>query len=158
MAENSKRNQYLLLLLVAVIWGVVIYRFWSFTKPEPDSLQPIKVAKKAENAEKTKEAYVFQLNYADPFLKNAAPKVEEQKVQPNPFFFTPLPDLVYLGLVTSGNQKVGVLKINGRSFMVREGDDHDNIRVKMLKDSQVQVRVTLNQLDTIVVVLKNKPN
>lgn len=150
MAEKSKRNQYLLLALVALIWGGVIYRFWSFTKPETDSLQPIKVAKKAENTEKTKEAYVFQLNYADPFLKNAAPKVEEQKVQPNPFFFTPLPDLVYLGLVSSGNQKVGVLKINGKSFMVREGERLEGVQVGKLDASFLQVHVL--EPDTVVKV------
>ena len=150
---KSKRNQYLLLGLVLLIWGVVLWRFVSFTDHDEVAIVPISVGGTGSTLSESKKSYTFHLNYRDPFLK--ASRMEEtpepsKPVVPIPHRFIRLPEVKYHGLVSGGKQKTGIMQMQQKSTMIKEGEEVGPY--KILKLSQEQLTLWHEASDSTVVI------
>lgn len=132
---KSKTKQYLLLVLVAIIWGFIIVRFFSGREGHQAVIPPIKISEAKRNATENGNSYVYHLNYADPFLKVYEPRqpepeaVQSKPVPPKKIY---LPALQLLGIVSSSQKNTGLLMISGRSYMVNAGDEIQGFKVRQV--------------------------
>lgn len=79
--KQSKRLQYLLFGLVAIIWGAIIYQVWQYLKPEgADELYSNQQYIPPTN-QLTLDTFSLSLNYRDPFTGNLD-RVKEERRQP----------------------------------------------------------------------------
>ncbi len=151
---KSKRNQYLLLGLVLLIWGVVLWKFVSFADNTEVNIAPISVGNAARALDETEKNYTFHLNYRDPFLKASrmaeTPEPSLQPVAPNPRRFIRLPEVKYYGLVSAGQQKTGIMQMQQKSTMIKEGEEVGPY--KILKMSQEQLTLWHEGSDSTVVI------
>lgn len=151
--KKSKTFTYLLLTVVMALWGVVFYRIYKSFFAEKN------VAMVAENPlplkkirEESETGFVLKANYQDPFLgrffaarasqigagsaaarkpKPAAPvKKEEVKID---WSF-----IGYYGLIKNqhSNKQVALVSVQGKEYMVEEGDVVNDVSfIKYYKDS-----------------------
>jgi len=131
---KNKKSIYLLLPVVLLIWGLVIYQFFSFSnEPAPNaeeqnySLETLKI--------KERDTIPIVVNYRDPFLgkmygphqKTVGVKKTKRPVKETP----PLvwPAIIYKGIVsdTKNEKKVFMLIINGRTFLMKKGSTENEI-------------------------------
>jgi hypothetical protein len=151
---KKKKNTYLLLALVLLIWGVLIYRVVSYTNPElPQSnapenftLRPLEV--------KEKETFSIDVNYRDPFLGKmyapAAPTKPRQKQKV--IVQVEWPSVIYKGIVSDSKdkKKVFLLIVNGRPQMMKEKETVDGILLKSGNRQSVTVKYK-GDLTTIMI-------
>ena len=141
---KSKRNQYLLLGLVLLIWGVVLWKFVSFTDHAEVNITPIAVSGGGNQSNTSKSTYTFHLNYRDPFLKASrrkkTPETSSQSAPPIPRRFVRLPEVKYYGLVSAGQQKTGIMQMQQKSIMIKEGEVVGGYKVLKLTQDQLTLR------------------
>ncbi|MEM9896045.1 MAG: hypothetical protein AAF789_06720, partial [Bacteroidota bacterium] len=123
---KGKTKQYALLGLVLLIWGYVGWRFFALTNPVEEGIAPIKL--EGNQKRNTENAYVFKLDYRDPFLKSVSqqrqskntdlPKIDKDINQRK----IPIPPIKLVGVVSSDSRNVAILSIDGETFMVKEED------------------------------------
>ena len=141
---KHKKITYLLLPLVAVIWGIIFYRIFSAVSPEP--ILPVGGSILTSKTINTSIPDTFSIiaNYRDPFLgkvvqvKDSAsgkvkPPKTEKVVIPKQW-----PSLSYGGIIK--NQKSGkqfvLVNINGEGNLMKTGDEVSGIQLlKVYKDS-----------------------
>ncbi len=152
--KNNKITQYLLLILVIVLWAMIFYRI--FFKEE-DGL-PLKLSndKTMVEEEVFKDTFSLNLNYKDPFLKYSYTENNEtleQEVTVKRVESKPIPILVkevekevvwpsikYGGLIKNSNtgKQVIVLSFNNKESIYSIGDQYNGIKIrKIYKDSVV---------------------
>lgn len=133
---KNKKNIYILLAFVLLIWGLVIYRFVSFSKSEIHdiataqqfSTKPVEVYKK--------DTIVFNINYRDPFLgKIYVPQKTEKAIKKrNKTVKEPIqwPHVTYKGIVSDSknSRKVFMLIINGQTHLAKENETVNDIFLK----------------------------
>ena len=124
---KNKKNIYILLPIVLLVWGLVIYQFFSFgnegtvTEMSETNLdiKPIALEKR--------DSVAISVHYRDPFLgkmyaplQGGAKKTGKQKNVEKEA--TVLPDIVYKGLVSDAKdkKKVFMVILNGHTFLMRE--------------------------------------
>ncbi len=151
---KKKNVTYLLLVLVAGIWGYLFYKFFSDLNPEKAvevNTNPIQFAK----IEETKDTvYVLMANYKDPFLGTAfsnsslstikrkltVPKISKLNI---PIITTVSaivwPDVKYLGLIShQANAKhMGIININNKEYTVTEGMIIEEFKILKLTKSNI---------------------
>lgn len=136
---KNKKSIYILLPVVLLIWGLVLYQFFSFTATAPEvnqshnfTLKPIVLKKK--------DTFSIAVNERDPFLgkiitagnkpsgpvvKKAAPlpKIKEELVWPA---------IQYKGIVSDTKDKVKVymVLINGKTHLMKKGEKEQDITLK----------------------------
>lgn len=157
---KNKKLTYLLICAVAVVWGIVIYKF-VFNDAGDDYTVRTGVTKKTDEpydqyAAKP-DTFKLALNYRDPFGETAPKDVVEEVIPAagKPVNFappTPMPVPVnwsairYSGYVTNPVTKklVSIIVVNGKERMVAEGEVFEGVR--LLK----------NRRDSILVSWKDK--
>lgn len=132
---KNKKNIYILLPVVLLIWGMVIYRFFSFERPEEqdtqmqyDIIKPITV--------KQKEIFTIDVNYRDPFLgkmylpESNKTKIVKRKKAPEPQI--EWPQIIYKGIVSDAKnkKKVFMLVINGQTYLMKEKETEQEMTLK----------------------------
>lgn len=142
---KNKKILYLLLPLVAIIWGIIFYRIFSITGSEPGLTVIGNILPGNTINTSVPDTFSIFANYRDPFLdkvvthikdtnsyKAKTPKVEKIVV--------PLqwPVLSYGGIIK--NQKSGkqlvLVNINGQGNLMKEGEEVSGIQLlKAYKDS-----------------------
>lgn len=135
---KSKKSIYILLPVVLIIWGLIIYRFFSFSNTEA-------VEEPANNnflvkplAVKPRDTIAINVHYRDPFLgKMYAPSAKIRKDAKSIKNVTPdaplqWPPIIYKGIVsdTKNKKKVFMLIINGNTFLMSEKDKEQDITLK----------------------------
>lgn len=137
---KTKKSIYILLPIVLLIWGAVVYQFFSFTNnnevdiPNQDiSVKPFKI--------KPKDTFSIQINKRDPFLgkittdevvsikrpksiiTNNPAKVKEELIWPN---------VEYKGIISDNKDKIKVymLIINGKTFLMKKGEEENEVKLK----------------------------
>lgn len=147
--QKKKRTQ-LLLLAVVLIYGAIIIRFFILTGDENEVIvSEIGVEKDFSPKEyATQKEFTISTNYRDPFLgkfpktkKVISTKVEV--VKKTPFNESVLvPQIVYQGIVSAVNasKKVYALLIDGRSFVLSEGEAVGDITVISGNETAITVK------------------
>ena len=152
---KNKSVTYLLITVVAAIWGLVFYRIFNATNEEENF--PNQVAKPIKTTS-TIEEDTFELinDYRDPFLGSMSSSFDRITSRPmrrkvptpqktEPTLATPPIDwsfVSYLGTIWNKqtNKEIGILKINGNEVMVASNDRVGEITVlKVVRDSVVIV-------------------
>lgn len=148
---KSKKNIYILLPIVLLIWGVVIFQFFSFatpdelvtnTSPEFD-LKPFKL--------KERTPFLINVNYRDPFLGKAYSIQQISKVSSNkvkvkkaskPEEVIVWPVIQYKGMLSDPKEKNKrfMLVISGKNYLMKTGDTQDEIFLKDGDKESIYVR------------------
>ncbi|WP_163408506.1 hypothetical protein [Flavobacterium ajazii] len=138
---KNKKNIYILLPLVLLVWGAVLFQVFSFTNADetlpvsnPEfSLKPLKINKR--------ETFAINVNYRDPFLgkmyvsekaskvKTAHSKTAKVVKEPEALVW---PNIVYKGLIadSKGKNKIFVLIIDNKNYFMKIGDTENEIFLK----------------------------
>lgn len=148
---KNKKNIYILLPIVLLVWGAVLYQFLSFSKSDkiatagnPEfNFKPLKI-----NPRKTFE---IDVNYRDPFLgkmyaANNAPKPTGNRskitkpAKPKETLVWPV--IVYKGLIsdTKDKTKIFMLIIDNKNYYMKIGDTDAGIFLKSGDKESVYVK------------------
>lgn len=140
---KNKKNIYILLPIVLLIWAVVIYQFFSFTTL--DSALENTTTEFVIKPFKVKEHTAFSINvdYRDPFLgkMNAASTtnpnhkkstVTSGKKQAKPEETLVWPTIYYKGTISDSKQKnkLFIMVIDGHNFFMKKGDTENGVFLK----------------------------
>jgi hypothetical protein len=138
---KNKKSIYILLPVVLLIWGLVMYELFSFSKPdevmetEPPGFdfKPVKI--------KERDPFSIDVNYRDPFLgkiyttqKATLIKKSISKIKKIPKVVEPLvwPTIAYKGIVsdTKDKTRVFMLIIGGKTFLMKKGEIANEVFLK----------------------------
>lgn len=135
---KSKKSIYVLLPLVLLIWGLLIYQFFSFSSAE-SNFSEIEPSIDFKPSELTKiDTFSLDVNYRDPFLgkmykDSKKEKGGERKKTPSrPAVNFVWPDIKYKGIVSDmkDTKKVFLLAINGKNFLMKAGETQNEVTLK----------------------------
>ena len=150
---KNKKSTYVLLTVVLLIWGLVLYQFFTFSGPETEAAKTVSFKVKPLLL-KPRDTFSINVNYRDPFLgkmytpsnTGVAKKNKKQvQVAAAPVF---LPNIMYKGIVsdTKNKKKVFMLIINGQTFLMAE------------KETELEVTLVKGNRDYIDIKYKGISN
>ena len=137
---KNKKSIYILLPIVLLIWGIVIFQFFSFSTPidtventsEDFKIEPLKL--------KERKTFSVNVNYRDPFLgkmyaaqeSSKAKKSSNIKKESRPEEVIVWPSIIYKGMISDAKEKkkLFILKISGHDFFMKKGDTENDILLK----------------------------
>lgn len=134
---KNKKSIYILLPIVLLIWGGVMYQFFSFSDTNEIEtiaaneliLKPLKIIKR--------DTFSIDANYRDPFLgKMYTPKkqVLTPKIKKEPTIEEPLiwPTITYKGIVSDTKDKTTIFMvlIAGQTFLMKKGEVQNEVFLK----------------------------
>lgn len=142
---KGKKSLFLLLPLVAVIWGAIIYRLVDFTKTKP-IINNKNVAVLAADSILYPKQKKLLLNYSDPFLKNIAKNSEAEnsngaislfKTNPEPEKKVVVwPAISYGGIIENKSTQFAIIKIDEKKVVTSQGQSVSGMVIKYIyKDS-----------------------
>ena len=122
---KSKRKTYILLIVVLAIWGILIYKFFSFTSPQDNSVPSGPDITLTPFSAKPKDTFSIDVKYRDPFLgkmynpNHPANTKKKVYIPKEPVVW---PTIIYKGIVSDNRDKnkVFMLNINGQTFFMNE--------------------------------------
>lgn len=146
---KNKKATYILLSIVAAIWGIIVYKIFS-TVGSKESIQQENISYSSMLPVKTAiDTFSIIANYRDPFLgkmtlspsENDKPKTSVKKIEkpaPEPLKW---PSIVYRGMIK--NQKTGkqlyLLTIDKQDNMMKPGEMISDIELKRVYRDSVEV-------------------
>lgn len=147
---KKKKSIYLLLPLVLIIWGALIYQFFSYVSPaeiNAQNEQPLLVAIEYKEPDTT----AIEVNYRDPFtgrLENQKQSNSKQiQTSKNYDVNLNISDeeqvrIEYKGIVTdaANKNKVFMVIINEQSFLMRQGDKEKEVLLIRGNDNYIIVK------------------
>lgn len=141
---KNKRKTYILLIVVLIIWGILIYKFFSFTSAQKISVSSGSDLDLVTVSVKPKDTFSIDVKYRDPFLgkmynAHRSPKPTKSIYIPKePVVW---PSIVYKGLVSDNREKnkVFMLNINGQTFFMNEKSVEQE--VKLLSGNRSSITV-----------------
>jgi len=147
---KNKKNIYILLPLVLLVWGAVLFQLFSFTSSDeitvadnPEfTFKPIKVNKR--------ESFAINVNYRDPFLgkmyaneTNTTPK-KIHSAAPKTVKKPELvwPKITYKGSIadSKGKNTLYILIIDGKNYYMKIGDTENEIFLKSGDKESIYVK------------------
>lgn len=155
----------MLLILVAIIWTLIIYKFINFKNPDTTTLIPSKVVIDTTNNTIQHNNFSLNLNYPDPFLKGdktqqshrenertnnvrkTKKSISNKQEEQNSI------DIKYMGYIQNqdNNKKNAICIVNRKNELFKEEYTIDSITLKKIwKDS---ILVSYN--DTLIIVKKD---
>jgi hypothetical protein len=148
---KNKKNIYILLPIVLLIWGIVIFQFFSFTtsdtvvdkKSSDYNFKPLKIA--------VRDTFGINVNYRDPFLGKMYASGSTTKVKSSNSTIKKLPKkedaiiwpiIKYKGLIsdTKDKTKIFLLIISGQNHYMKIGDTANEVFLKSGDKESIYVR------------------
>ena len=149
--KDKKKLTYILIAGSLLVWGMVIYKLFSYIDGGDDSMTRHNSIVASPHIIEKEEEYTLLLNYRDPFLGKAEASLEKNnsgsistkkkkvaktiKVPEKPLDIS---FISYAGMITNPTtkKKVALVTIKGKQSMVSEGEVLDEIIfIKNYKDS-----------------------
>lgn len=146
---KNKQITYFLITVVVIIWGGIFYRIFSSFFSSDEGLVRVAATPVIETPDNIFDAgsYTLKASYRDPFLGNTTIdktessrqiriKPPEKKVQP--VAAVDWSFVKYFGLIknSGNNTKIGLISINNREHMIREGEVISDLKcMKSYNDS-----------------------
>lgn len=160
MERRKKRKNLILGLVVAIVWGSVIFRFVSELGDSSDVTLPPAQMVKNTGLEVKRKNYRLYADYPDPFLKDEPINVEntpEKLVFPDvqyrrrnqqlPAFARQQPQvawphIVFCGLVAQSDKSkiLGMIQVDKIKRLVQEGDSLQQLKIIGLTPDSLVVR------------------
>jgi len=148
-----------MLPIVILVWGFVFYQLFSyfFSSPTYSTQQP---ELKVNIDEIKKDTFSIVADYRDPFLgkkiKFSSPKTTTNSHSSTPKTKNniknkpadkPWPAIEYKGMIKNNNseKRVGIVQVNGREYLVKEGDILQEVKFTVIKKELVSVRFQKEQ-------------
>lgn len=132
---KNKKKTYILLVIVLIIWGLLIYKFFSFASKDVTS-ENLEIALSVKALAITKrDTFSIDVNYRDPFLgkmymadKSAVSLKRKVKIK-EPVVW---PSVVYKGVVsdTKDKKKVFMIIISGHTYLMKEKETEQEVTLK----------------------------
>jgi hypothetical protein len=158
---KDKRLTYGLLAIAVIIWGTVLFRFFSSLGDQEEHYEPKKLTRISKQEIEALEEDTFQViaNYADPFFGKLIPssiqaysnpsnvgsiksKVKAKPKEPKETPPTPpsviWPSVKFTGVIKNKitDKLVGILYVNGKEYMSGNADYVDQVKINgIFKDS-----------------------
>lgn len=132
---KSKKSIYVLLPIVVLIWGALIYKFFSFNG-DNESIQLSNDFSAKPFALGKVDTFSINVNYRDPFLgkiyRPNTVKVKKRASNPAKPEVIVWPQIQYKGIVSDnqGKTKIFMLIINGQTFLMRKGAVENEVLLK----------------------------
>ncbi|GAA3774422.1 hypothetical protein [Flavobacterium ginsengiterrae] len=147
---KNKKNLYILLPLVLLVWGAVLFQVFSFTNSDeilaisnPEfTIKPLKINKR--------ETFTINVNYRDPFLGKmyTAENISKAKItsgaskkikQPEDLVW---PNIIYKGLIadSKGKNTIYMLIIDSKNYYMKIGDTENEVFLKSGDKESVYVK------------------
>lgn len=148
--QKTKLNK-ILIFLVVVIWGILLFNFFSayFTESKIEKVKKPLVANVPLRNQIKKDTFVIHYPKRDPFLgKSSTVKVAKQYiskkkkiVSANKTLLT-WPKIIYLGFVKSNSNKLrlGLLRINGILYRVHKGTTESGVKIIDINKEYIRVQ------------------
>lgn len=143
---KNKKAVYLLVVLIAGIWGVIIYRFFNFASSSENSTAFQSSFVPPVLSSGTADTFSIAANYRDPFLGRVEVRSEVKKPAVNPLpkkAVEPLkwPTITYGGVIKSrkSNSQLCMVIINGQSNFMKEGDAIADVKLKKVYKDSIEV-------------------
>ena len=147
---KNKKNIYILLPIVLLVWGSVLYQVFSLTHKEEGipteknsyTIKPLQI--------KTRQTFTIDITYRDPFLGKMYVSEKEIKIKSSnvkraikPKETLVWPSIIYKGLISDSKEnkkKVFILIIDGKNHYMRIGDTQDDVFLKTGDRESVYVK------------------
>lgn len=142
---KNKKNIYILLPAVLIVWGLVGYRIFSTITPKTTFHQQNTAYTFALKPLHQQERFSIRANYRDPFLGtiNSPQKVKRKtkKAEP-PIARNPFPEIDYKGLVSgSGDSSpVFIIAVNGQQFFFKKNTSFAEVKLVKGNNKEVVLR------------------
>ncbi len=142
---KGKRNIYLLLILVLVVWGLIGYRILSTLNPDEEQvLDAVGVNSKVINVFKEKDTFSIKASYRDPFLDKFVNKKQQKstvKRKVKPKIVVPEISLRYTGTLGGVNtvDRIFYVYIEGVQYLMKLGDEIKG--VKLIKGNAKEITI-----------------
>lgn len=145
---KGKKSLFLLLPLVAVIWGLIIYRMVDFTKTKPHIFNSGNADVLSSDSVLYPKQQKLLLNYSDPFLKNIAQssKAENSNGAISLFKTNPEPEkkvvvwptISYGGIIENKSGQLAIIKIDEKKIVTSQSQTVGGMVIKYIyRDSIV---------------------
>jgi hypothetical protein len=148
---KNKKNIYILLPIVLLVWGGVLYQFFSFTTADEGlentpmvlNIKPFKL--------KEINAFSINVNYRDPFLgktdapqatsdakKSASKTIKKTKIEE----VIAWPSILYKGIVSDTKDKIRIymLIIGGKTCLMKKGETENEVFLKDGDNESIYVK------------------
>jgi hypothetical protein len=144
---KNKKNIYILVPAVLLVWSILGYRLFSTIKPTVNAQQTTTaiVQFKATTLQENTQ-FTINTNYRDPFLGKLPKKqaIKSKKVQKSIVKMPkiPFPTITYKGLVSGKKNKsqVFLIAINGQQYFFKKNTSHNT--VKLIRGTTKEVILT----------------
>lgn len=137
---KNKKSIYILLPIVLLIWGILIYQFFSFSAPDEDLENTSTEFKVKPFKLKERSPFTVNVAYRDPFLGkmyvSPVPNLKKSsgklKKVPKPEEAIVWPTILYKGMIsdTKEKNKVFIMTIAGHDFFMKKGDTENEVFLK----------------------------
>ena len=147
---KKKKTLYIMLPLVALVWGVVFYQLYTYFFSEP-TYATQEVQQTVNIDEIKKDTFSIVANYRDPFLgkkiksnkgnvKNN--KANSSRIKMSKSIEKPWPVVTYKGMIknNNSNRRVGIVIVGGKERLVKEGDIIDEVKIVKIEKEIIKVR------------------
>lgn len=144
---KNRRTLYILIPLVAVIWGIIIWQFFSY--------QPVlnkgefRMTESHESIPEDSARYELNTRYRDPFLRfhHFTTSPDDQKkanniktVKLNSVTALKQPEgLIYRGVISGNNTRIGLLEIGGKKLLIRENSTVSGYRIVTVGSDSLKI-------------------
>ncbi len=149
---KNKKVTYLLLALVAVVWGLIIKEV--LVRVNGDNSNNFNYHKTITNTAPTNlslDTFSIVANYRDPFLgtikrapaskKKRIPSKKKtvKKPQPAPKPVTDWSFVQYYGLATKDGSSLAWMQLYGKSYHMKPGETNQNVKLLSINKDSIQV-------------------
>ena len=153
MKKNTKT--YVLLGVVALIWGAIGYRVFSSVSSDPELNTASNSVDFNPQPVKEKELFTIVADYRDPFL-GIIPKKAKKKVKRSAPKTPPPPDIIvnYTGFVSDKDTKENIffVTINGQQHIMSIGNEID--KVKLVSGNATAIKIRSNKKTRTITLKK----
>lgn len=149
---KSKRNTYLLIGLVLIIWGLVIYQLFGGNDADNSLMVQNEVTSFQPKEVQARDTFSISTFDRDPFLgtfKTRAP-VKRRHIKPPEIINWP--NIVYKGTISNSSNagSIYIVEINGMQHLLKKGAMENE--VKLLKGTAKQITVSYQKQKKKIVI------
>jgi len=148
---KNKKLTYLLIVVVAAVWGIIVWRVIGYNASEtsPGVTQSTALPEQVDRIR-----YELSLDYRDPFLESTTPRIRRARseagtgISPESEPIIP-PNACFKGVIRQHNRLYAIFESDGRSEILQQGEAVDEYRLTSVTPDSV-----LLEKGTQVFVLK----
>ncbi|HEY3390349.1 MAG TPA: hypothetical protein VGK38_12295 [Prolixibacteraceae bacterium] len=131
---KNKKITYLLITLVALIWGLIFYKIYSNFGGKKQIERNLRQSVIAVESVHGDSIFTLSLNYPDPFLKVSGQTAETPVESAGSPTVVNWPLIEYRGLLTSNgkNESTGLLKVQNSDLLVNQGKIYSAVKIRIL--------------------------